>query len=36
VGAFGRAPGSRADGLKLYLPRSAAIDYWEDEEPPGP
>jgi uncharacterized cupin superfamily protein len=36
VGAFGRAPGSRGDGLKLYLPRDAALDYWEGEEPPGP
>jgi uncharacterized cupin superfamily protein len=36
LGAFGRAPGSQEDGLKLYLPRDAAIDYWEGEEPPGP
>jgi uncharacterized cupin superfamily protein len=36
VGAFGGAPGSRGDGLKLYLPRDAALDYWEGEEPPGP
>jgi uncharacterized cupin superfamily protein len=36
VGTFGRAPGSRADGLKLYLPRDAALDYWEGEDPPRP
>jgi uncharacterized cupin superfamily protein len=35
VGALGRAPGSRAKGLQLYLRRDAGVDYWEGEEPPG-
>ena len=34
VGLFGRAPGSRVKGLKLYLSSEAGLDYWEGEEPP--
>jgi uncharacterized cupin superfamily protein len=34
LGAFGRAPGSRAEGLEIYLPSDAELDYWEGERPP--
>jgi hypothetical protein len=34
VGLFGRPPGSPAEGIQLYLPADAALDYWEGEEPP--
>ena len=36
LGAFGRAPGSRAEGLELYISSEAGLDYWEGEEPPRP
>ena len=32
--AFGRAPGSQAEGLETYLSSEAGLDYWEGEEPP--
>jgi uncharacterized cupin superfamily protein len=34
LGVFGRAPGSRAEGLETYLSSEAGLDYWEGEEPP--
>ena len=37
VGVLERAPGSRGEGLKLWLPRDEGLDYWEREElPPSP
>ena len=34
VGVLERAPGSRGEGLELWLPREAGRGYWEGEEPP--
>jgi uncharacterized cupin superfamily protein len=34
VGVLERAPGSRGEGLELWLPRDEGLDYWEREEPP--
>jgi hypothetical protein len=35
VGAFGGTPGSPDEGLELYLPQDAELDYWEGEQPLG-
>jgi uncharacterized cupin superfamily protein len=35
VGAFEVPPGRADDGLELFLPAEAAVDYWEGERAPG-
>jgi uncharacterized cupin superfamily protein len=35
VGMFGRPPGGKGEGVRLYVSGDSGVDYWEGEEPPG-